>query len=138
MPADASPGAWLRIPDAATRLRVNLRTVHDWSKQGKLTKRPIGRGRVEVWVPDSLVPEAGLDLPPVPPQDPSDDLLRQHMALLDKLSELQAPLLAELTQAHAHLAELERENGRLQEVERGLRADLVRAREPWWRRLFQP
>lgn len=145
----AEPGAWLRLPDAAIRLHVNLRTVHAYVKDGRLTRRKLARGRSEVWVPDSLVPEEPSESTQMSTQGTLPTSMSQHMLLLERQGEIAAqqlaPLVEELRAMREHMAALERENGRLTAELEAARTPHVlpsaapdTARAPWWRRWFGP
>lgn len=150
MTADDTPaqaGAWLSIPEAAKRLRIHVRTVHRWLDDGRLTKRELARGRVEVWVSDAIVPDDPPESTPEMPQDTPElglAVMSQHMALLERQGEIAAiqvaqqmtPLLEELAATRRQLTEQAEEIGRL-------RAELARHEtpsdiRPWWRRWFAP
>lgn len=148
----AEPGEWLRLPDAAMRLHINLRTVHAWTNDGRLSKRKLPRGRTEVWVPEHMVPDEAPESPQVSTQGTSLATMSQHMVLLERQGEIaaqqMAPLVEELARTRAqmaeqaeHMAAQAEELGRLREVERELTAELERLAppdevpdgRPWWR-----
>lgn len=154
MTADDTPaqaGAWLPIPEAARRLRIHVRTVHRWLDDGRLTKRELGRGRVEVWVAEHMLPDDAPESTPETPQDTPISLtvMGQQMAMMDRFgalarqhaAEQMAPLLEELAATRRQMAEQAEELGRLREVERELTAELERLATPdpapdrrrWWR-----
>lgn len=131
----AEPGAWLPIPEAAAQLRYHVRTVHRKITAGELTKRELGRGRVEVWVPEYLVPDDTSELAPETPQDTSLAVMSQHMALLERQGEItaqqMAPLVEELAATRRQMAEQAEEIGRLKaELAQHVATD---DRRPWWR-----
>lgn len=131
----AEPGEWLRLPDAAMRLRINLRTVHAYVKDGRLTRRKLARGRTEVWCPDSLVPEEPPESPQMSAQGTSLATMSQHMMLLERQGEIaaqqMAPLIEELARTREQMAALERENGRLTaELEAMRGAHVLSSAEP--------
>jgi hypothetical protein len=140
----AEPGEWLRLPDAAMRLHINLRTVHAYVKDGRLTRRKLPRGRTEVWVPDSLVPEEPPESPQMSTQGTSLAAMSQHMMLLERQGEIaaqqMAPLLAALDARDETIRELEREAERLRgELARHVTPDAPPTppfRRRWWHRLL--
>jgi hypothetical protein len=130
----AEPGEWLRLPEAATRLQINLRTVHAWITGGRLTRRRLPpRGRSEVWVPEHMVPDEPPESPQMSTQGTTLAAMSQHMMLLERQGEIAAqqmgPLIEELRATRALMAAQAEEIGRL-------RAELAAARVPWWRRWF--
>lgn len=145
--ATAQPGAWLTIDAAADEFGVNKRTIQRWITSGKLLKRTVGRGVVEVWV--SGVPLSG-DTPestPHAPQGPSESglaVVEWQATILARLTERQAelaqqqlaPLVAALERQSQELTRQAEELGRLRASEQALRAELERRRRPWWQRFL--
>jgi hypothetical protein len=129
----AEPGEWLSLPNAATRLRIHLRTVHAWINDGRLTKRKLPRRRTEVWVPDHMAADAPSESPQMSTQGTSLVTMSQHMMLLERQGEIAAqqmgPLVEQVNARDAIIREQAEEIGRL-------KAELAVARAPWWRRWF--
>lgn len=145
--APAEPGTWMRLPDAAIRLHLNLRTVHAYIKDGRLTRRKLPRGRSEVWVPHHMAADALSESPQMSTQGMLPATMSQHMLLLERQGEIAAqqlaPLVEELRAMRERMAALERENGRLTAELEAARtphvlpsAESDTARAPWWRRWF--
>ena len=133
--SDSQPaGRWLSIQEAARHLSVSERTIYRRADRGQLRRRSHQDGHVEVWVP----PTAGGDM-----SDAASDIDSQAraLALVDRLGEAVsrqvAPLMAELTTSREQIADLARENGRLQEQVAALERELTAVRQVTDIRLWQ-
>jgi excisionase family DNA binding protein len=125
--ADRQPddGRWLTIQEAARYLSVSERTIFRRTERGQLRRRSRVDGHVEVWAP--LTPDAGVSR-----QSADADGQERALLLVERVGEAVsrqvAPLVAELAAGRERIAELARENGRLQERAVTLERELSAAR----------
>jgi hypothetical protein len=119
-------GRWLTIQEAARHLSVSERTIFRRAERGQLRRRSRVDGHVEVWVP--LTPDDGVSR-----QSADADGQERALILVERVGEAVsrqvAPLVAELSAGRERIAELARENGRLQERVATLERELSAARQ---------
>jgi hypothetical protein len=122
-------GEWLGPPEAEQRLGISERTLYRRIAAGRLKKRVLDDGRIEVWV---SVPVTDADSHQAPSQNGHSatdggfmtDSDRQHtseraLALMDRFNAALArqvePLVQELADTRRQLVELAEQTGRLTE-----------------------
>ena len=119
-PGDPSAdGSWLTVGAAARRLGISPRAVRGRIARGTLEWRPLGNTGREVLVPDAEASRDGTG-------DTSRDGTGDAMEL--------ALLREELVEALVGMARAEERAAALRELADRLTAELIVARQPWWRR----
>jgi excisionase family DNA binding protein len=118
-------GRWVTYEDAARRLRISLRTVERWVKDGKLRRgQPIG-GRAVVWVADM---DGGHEAAMAADSDGQE----RAVLLVDRVSLAVSRQLEAVTAQLATVTErnevLARENGRLMERVAGAEREIALVR----------
>ena len=118
-------GRWVTYEDAARHLRISLRTIERWVKDGKLRRgEPIG-GRAVVWVAD-------MDGGHGPAMTADSDGQERAVLLVDRVSLAVSRQLEAVTAQLATVIErnevLARENGRLMERVAGAENEIALVR----------
>jgi hypothetical protein len=114
----AEAGEWLSVTDAMTRLRVSERTLRRHLANGRIDKRTRPDGRLEVWVSGAA---GATDTGQSPANDRragENDQLERSIVLVERFNlavhDQVVPILNQLDAAHQRIADLSRENGRLE------------------------
>jgi hypothetical protein len=119
-------GEWLTVAAAARRLGISPRSVRGRIARGTLQWKPAGNSGKLVLVEPGGTPAGG----------PEGDLEDELDLLRGELMDARERAARAEERAAALREALERERGQHDELVAELKAQLVEARRPWWRRLL--
>ena len=126
-------GQWLSVAAAARRLGVSPRAIRGRMKRGTIEWRPLGNTGREVLVTSE---DAARDEDRDGPADVLDQLREELADLREALGRAEARAESADRIAEARVETAQAEAKMLRELIAELRAELTRARKPWWWRML--